>query len=162
MSFSNEKAWNKYKERLSRKLFVASTTIILLFCVNVLFSVFQTDFDSVENVRYFQDGQSFVYTILFYGIFLYGIPASLLSDSLAKSISNTTGKREIYIAAVIHVLAGLIVGLVSLIPAVTFFLIDRFLLRKRMVYFPFNVIMVGSLCVITYIFKLNLGELFGL
>ena len=41
------------------------------------------------------------------------------------------GKKEIYIAASIHILAGSLVGLLSLIPAITFFMIDRLLTRRK-------------------------------
>lgn len=150
-----------YKDRLIRKTFVASLTIIVLFCINLLFSVFQTDFQSMESVRYFKYELSFVYSILFYGVLLYGIPVSLLSDSLAKSISHTTRKKEIYIAAVLHILAGFVVGLFSLIPAVTFFIIDRLVMRKRIHNFPVSVFMVVSLCLITYLFDLTVSDLFG-
>ena len=131
-----------YKDKLSRKMFAGSTTIIILFCIILLLSVIQTDFDSIESVSYFKYDLSFAYSVLFYGVLLYGIPVSLISDSLAKSISHTTGKKEIYIAAFLHILAGSLVGLLSLIPAITFFIIDRLLTKLRIYNFPISAIMV--------------------
>ncbi|WP_270180965.1 hypothetical protein [Alkalihalobacillus sp. CinArs1] len=66
----------------------------------------------------------------FLGIFLYGVWASILSDSLARSMAYTTKKPEWILSFIIHFLAGTVLGAASLISAIVFFIIDRVVQRR--------------------------------
>ncbi|WP_377890624.1 hypothetical protein [Alkalihalobacillus sp. R86527] len=107
---------------LLRKLMVGFVTAIIVPMVLVGLSIDS----SGEFIAEFM----YMFPYFFYGVFLYGIWASLLSDSLARSMAYTMKKPEPIISLILHVLAGAIFGMVSFIPAITFFVLDR-LFQKR-------------------------------
>ncbi len=149
-------------ENTKRKSIAGSFTIILLSSIYFIISAVLIDATLSSGLAELQEDTAYIYITLFYAVFFYGVPVSLISDSLAKSIAITTSQKEIYMTAILHLLAGSIVGLGSLIPAVTFFVIDRLLMRKPLIQFRFGAIMFISLCVLTYLIDVSIKDVFGL
>ena len=150
-----------YKEIVVRKIFAASATIILLTGIYLLVAFFQTNSLSSNHVNYPIEDISSIFVMHFYGVYIYGLPVSFISDSLANSISITIRSKEVYISVMLHMFAGSLLGFASLIPAITFFIIDRTLLIKRLYNLPITAIIVLSLCLIILRLDLKIGELIG-
>lgn len=149
-------------ENIKRKVIAGSFAVILLSSIYFIISAVFIDATLISGLAELQEDTAYIYIILFYGVFFYGVPVSLISDSLAKSIAITTRQKEIYMTAILHLLAGSLVGLGSLIPAITFFVIDRLLMRKPLIHFRFGAIMFISLCVMTYFIDVSIKDVFGL
>ncbi|MDO6654629.1 hypothetical protein [Anaerobacillus sp. 1_MG-2023] len=148
-------------ENIKRKIIAGSFTIIFLVSIYFIVSAVLIDATLSRGLSELQEDTAYTYIILFYGVFFYGVPVSVISDSLAKSIAITTRQKEIYMTTILHLLAGSIVGLGSLIPAVTFLVIDRLIIRKP-IHFRFGAIMFISLCAMTYLIDVSIKEVFGL
>ncbi|MBF0707598.1 hypothetical protein IQ283_13455 [Alkalihalobacillus hwajinpoensis] len=156
------KSKTAFLESIQRKIVAGSFTIVLLSCMNLIISSVFIDYSLRGGLAEFQYDASYIYIILFYGVIFYGVPVSLLSDSLARSISTTIDRKEGYISTILHILAGSLVGFVSLIPAVTFLVIDRILVRKPIIHFRFGALMFTSLCVMTYFIDLSIFDVLGI
>lgn len=109
-----------------RKLAVSAAFI-------VIFSLLLSKF-SYPDLAYFA-GVNHMYFFVIVAISIYGIWASLLSDMFASIISDRTRIPEVYLAALLHILAGLVFGLGTLAIAFSFFLLDRFFMKYINVFF---------------------------
>ncbi|MEK4149526.1 MULTISPECIES: hypothetical protein [Robertmurraya] len=65
-------------------------------------------------------------------IFIYGTITSIISDLLANLITRGKLKRmENYISVLFHLLFGVILLWISLSASIVYFVVDRFLMKKR-------------------------------
>lgn len=131
-----------------RKLAVSSAFI-------VIFSLLLSKL-SYPELSYFA-GVNHMYFFIFIAISIYGIWASLLSDVFASMISDRTRIPEVYLAALLHIVAGLVFGLWTLVIAFSFFLLDRFFMKYINVSWSVAVISFG---IVVLIFGLSFTNYF--
>ncbi|WP_394174945.1 hypothetical protein [Guptibacillus hwajinpoensis] len=131
-----------------RKLAVSAAFI-------VIFSLLLSKF-SYPDLAYFA-GVNHMYFFVIVAISIYGIWASLLSDMFASIISDRTRIPEVYLAALLHIVAGLVFGLGTLAIAFSFFLLDRFFMKYINVSWSVAVISFG---IVVLIFALNFTNYF--
>lgn len=130
---------------ISRKIIVACLSII--FCSLLLPPFFYSEHD------YFT-GFDITFYILFWGTLFYGIGASVISDSIANKIFKKSNKLILISSGILHLLFGSLFGPITLIVAMTFFVVDR--LAKHYGYKSWKVSTISLLVLIVILIFVQL------
>ncbi|WP_449623036.1 hypothetical protein [Robertmurraya sp. Marseille-Q9965] len=120
---------------LSRKIISASIagSLFAILCGLVFPSFVGEDADTMRE--YLWGVVSMIPVYLMYSfpvILVYGTVTSIISDYLAGLISKgKLKKRDIYISGLFHLLFGSVLFWFSLLASIIYFIVDRFLVKKK-------------------------------
>ncbi|WP_175578195.1 hypothetical protein [Bacillus massilinigeriensis] len=99
------------------------------------------------------------FAILYYLNFMfvvsYGVITSLFSDWLSKRIFTSTYSREIS-SFLFHCLFGSVLKVLSLASAISFFIIDRLLIRVKIKWWTVNLLLL--IVILIFFIGINIGD----
>ncbi|WP_186763771.1 hypothetical protein [Planomicrobium sp. CPCC 101079] len=139
---SNQNKGNEIADALKRKILAAVLSSLLFAMIFSMFGGFDVEGDGFANMYYLN----------FMFVNTYGVATSLFSDWLSRKLAERAFTREI-ISFLFHCLFGAILLVMSLISAISFFVVDRLLRKARIGWLPVALALAAA--VVVFIVLLN-------
>jgi hypothetical protein len=95
------------------------------------------------------------YYLNFMIVVSYGVLTSIFSDWFSKKVFTSTYSREIS-SFLLHCLFGSVLKVLSLVSAISFFIIDRLLTRVKVKWWTVNLALL--IVIIVFFIAINIGD----